>query len=160
MSTLEPALPHNEPSEVWVSLVISGQTLDPNEVSGTLGLSPSETWRRGERTHSGALITHQDNGWMLSSEPHQGGPTVLGDLADALLARVLPFADRFRNLPAGTNVALQCAVYDRNRDVVIWYAPSTIRGLALIGASLDLDYYDLADVTVDPDAPPRGGEQR
>ena len=63
----------------------------------------------------------------------------------ALLKLALPAASRFRDLPPGSRVRLYCAIYDYEREAVLQFPKDVLRGLADIGAEIDMDYYDLTE---------------
>jgi hypothetical protein len=51
---------------IKVRLVISSKDVIPAVITGFLGVTPSQTWLRGETVTPGAKIVHQEHGWVLS----------------------------------------------------------------------------------------------
>lgn len=114
----------------------------PQRISDALELAPTRTWLKGE-TIGGSVRRSASNGWALE----RAAQTVdVEALVVDLLGR-LPTDSSARLSRVIGSWELQCSVVVTVRDetpALHWSAP-TIRRLAELGASLDVDLYLSAD---------------
>src|SRR5438874_502023 len=94
----QPPAPDDCRSQVLVRLNVTDFECPAEEITRLLGLSPTRTWRRGEKVHPRAQNTHRQNGWSLSA-PCDPYTTGLEEQVEALLRLVAPHVDRFATLP-------------------------------------------------------------
>ena len=133
--------------EVKVRLVILGFECSSDEISSTLGVAPTQVWRDGETVTPQATNVHHENGWMLRSpvDPQRASAE---EAVNALLAQ-FPSLKAFAALPAAADIQLTCTIYGHDERPGLWLSKDVIARLAQIGASLDVDVYDLIEYTND-----------
>ena len=139
-----------ESPEIRVSVVIYDFDCAPEEITRLLGIQPTRSWRLGDpvsyadRLLPGASAPKtKQNTWILDG-PRSNSPS-LAEHAERLIEIVMPAASRFKKLPQGTGIALNCAVYDYERRAILEFSNETLRALALIGADISMSYYDMTD---------------
>ncbi|MBK8252693.1 MAG: DUF4279 domain-containing protein [Polyangiaceae bacterium] len=135
-------------AETRVTLRIYPGTLSPHEVTGRLGIAPSQMNLVGEvhRNSLGRERVAKVNGWFLSSEGSVQSLDVRRHL-DWLLARLLPKAEQLFELQnrADVRMAVNCAWYSRSGHggPTLW--PEQMRHLADLNLECTFDIYFLPD---------------
>jgi hypothetical protein len=128
-------------SHIDVYLVVRG--IDPQETSRLLGITPTKTWLAGDLVHPPAIHRYKDDGWVLKANYSRG--VELTRYVEALIEQIKPSADRFHQLPAAVKVYVECAICDYQfRRTQLALSKKAVRGIARLGAELDIDYYDLS----------------
>ncbi|HTU32706.1 MAG TPA: DUF4279 domain-containing protein [Candidatus Acidoferrum sp.] len=123
---------------VEVALRLAGQGFSPDDVTALVGLSPTKTWRCGDSIQ-GTWLQRKNDGWsfgLLQRETYEMD-AFLRELLDAIepyKAKIVEAAERFH-----LDVEVSFGVYVRDETPASWFAAETIRRLASIGASLDVD---------------------
>lgn len=112
------------------------------EITAIIGVEPTATWREGDLRIPAATIRHKENGWQLRSpvDPHNTTP----EQSVASLLALLPNLSVFKRLPQATEVQLTCTIYGLTERPYFYLPHDLILQLAEIGASLDIDPYDLS----------------
>jgi hypothetical protein len=134
-------LPQNE---IKVMLAVLGFEGEPETVSRILQMSPTRTWVKGSPVAVGATNVHHQNGWALHSE-------VFSEMSDVDVA-VRQVLDKFSSphvfekLPDECEVQLTVTIFALRERPGLWLSPQTTRKMAAVGASLDVDIYDLTSV--------------
>jgi hypothetical protein len=129
-------------SELHVSLIVTSQSLSPEEISSLLGLQPTKVWHMGAPLFASSARNASANVWKLMA----GGPQeqlTATPLFDELIAVIRNHRDRFAMLPDDAECELQCAAYFREQTPGISLSPDHVKALAAIGASVDIDLYRL-----------------
>jgi hypothetical protein len=110
----------------------------PEEITNQTGISPSETWRKGE-VKLGTAIQYKDNGWELKS----GLPleASLVDHVNFLLSAVEPARKQLMSLTKKYYSVLACAVYFGEEHPEIYLDNNLLRQIADMNLRLDLDIY-------------------
>jgi hypothetical protein len=129
--------------EIFISLVVSGFDCDPEAITHAVGLSPSRTWRVGERTHGDKGVILKTNRWQLDLPFNRRRGHVLDDHIKALLSLVHIHAAAIAALPPAMERRVAAAVYDGSRAVTLALTRETITAIHDLAASLDIDYYSL-----------------
>lgn len=129
--------------KVKVKLMILGFTEQPDEMSRILGVSPSRTWTKGEPVAPGAHNRQPQNGWQLSA-PVDPINAEANSAVESLLS-LFPDRSAFRRLPSEAEVQLTCTVYAYGERPWLYFSRQTVSMLGEIGASLDVDIYDLSE---------------
>ena len=130
-----------EQTEVNVQLFVTGFKCSPNEITRILGIPPTKAWVKGDPIIRSASAVRRWNGWKIEAPPPK--TTSPEAQTKALLARIMPRAERFKHLPPGADVHLSCAIYaydDSQR--VFEFSAKAVRELARIGAPISIAYYD------------------
>jgi hypothetical protein len=129
--------------EVKTRLIVMGYECPAEEISRILGIAPSKTWVKGERVLPEASNVHRENGWVLKS-PVDPKATTVEDSIEVLLT-TLPDLGAFERLPVGTEIQMTCTIYAYRDRPSVYLPPQIVSRLARIGASLDVDIYDLSE---------------
>ena len=71
---------------------------------------------------------------------------MFSSLGYSLLFIITPHIDKFAKLPVGVEIELSCIIYVYDCRPVIGFYHETVRILAKIEASIDIDFYDLREL--------------
>ncbi len=99
-----------------VTLVITGENLDPDVVTENLSLAPSQSWRRGEKRifQSGRVHVYPHGGWKLFAQ-EQDNPLTLELQLQAWAILLSPKAEEIKALAgSGVSVVLDCYLSTAN----------------------------------------------
>ncbi len=123
----------------------------PNEISKILNIPASGTWLKGQlidKTNR-ATIRHKQNGWEICSRQYDESLNSYPELQPHIayiLDIVRPNRNNFEQLPSGSVVELSCVIYVyMDQRPAIGIDAVSVRELAYINASIDLDYYYFGD---------------
>ncbi len=136
-------------TEIKVRLVITDFECHPSELTRILHLEPTVMWLRGDSIPK-TTMTRKQNGWRLDSPSMLRG--TLQEQVDALLDKVAPQVGFFHHLPSGSEIELACVVYVYDAEPVLGLSAKSVTELARLGASIDIDYYDLRNDSGKPKA--------
>ncbi len=128
-----------------VRLTVTDFECSPEEITQILGISPTETWLRGEPVLPKAKNVHHQNGWMIAS-PCDPMKTNISTQVGSLFSIIEPHIEAFAKLPVGTCVDLSCILYVYDCRPVIGFSVDEVKMLARLGASIDVDFYDLREL--------------
>jgi hypothetical protein len=130
-------------AENKVRLVVLGFDCSPEHISTLLGVEPTKSWLKGEPVHPRATNTHAENGWMRASP---SDPTV-ASAEEGIRALLQLFQDPtvFARLPKQSTVQLTCTLFGYEYRPYVYVPAELVRTIATIGASIDIDTYDLSD---------------
>lgn len=123
-----------------VELRVSGLNLDPDEVTKTLGLSPSQVRRKGERR--GENFSCTTNIWAFEVLPPDGcdWPS-LEEALSAMLAAVGPIRSKLQSYSPTNDICLWCGHFTSSFDGGPTLSPALLKSLADFGIELFLDTY-------------------
>lgn len=130
-----------------VELRISGQTLDPDEVTRVLGLVPTRVARKGEPKVDGGTSQWTANMWGFELvPPGKDDWSSLSDGLQALLRSFGPIRDRLHAYSRGNELYLWCGHFTSSFDGGPSLSPTLLKALGDFGVELILDTYcDCAD---------------
>lgn len=140
-----------EVSRSMASLRISGEDLDPDEITGLLGKAPDMIQRRGQpmrltRGRTGGAIMGFSS-WSLQAEA--ASPSDL----DLQVARILDgtTADMavWTGIASRWKVDLFCGLFLETFNEGVTISPETLRGLGERGIELGLDIYGNGPVDIE-----------
>lgn len=115
------------------------------EITRTLGVQPTRTWREGELRSPGTIIRHKENGWELSSgiSDHES----FEEHTLALLRVIEPNLDAFIQMGNEYTIELSCAIrmYYGIGESTPWlgFDKHAMKVFAKIDAEVDFDLYTL-----------------
>ena len=141
-------------TEVKIQLFIKGFKCSPEKITQLLGISPTETWVKGEPIRGARSAVYKFNGWNLESSTAE--TTSPEEQVDALLAVIKPHSERFKSLPPDAQLDLSCAIYaydDSQR--VFYFSAEAVKELAKISAPISIAYYDLTNLSEETDGKSR-----
>ena len=130
-------------SELSVQFTLRGVDLDPVEITNSLGLEPTKTWRAGERVS--AIVVprfYTDSAWRL----HSGLPDTINleEQIKSLLDRLEPVWPIAVELGNRHYAEFSCVVYSYGGDrPAISFDNEVIRRVAELNAAIDVDRYIL-----------------
>ena len=130
-------------TEVRAWLLVTGFECEAPEISRLLGLTPTKTWRRGERVLAIASNLHHENGWRLDA-PLETVDSTVNDQVESLLTVVLPQRDKFPLLPPGTTIVIECSLFSYAHRPIISFSREAVQGVAALRCPLAVDVYDLS----------------
>ena len=128
-------------------LVILSGELDPDEISGLVGLSPDRSAMRGDQMRGPRRYPYHS--WQLESGLSETANPE--DHLDALLERLAPAASAIGTLvvhPQIHSVRVWLGLHIDNANPGLSLSDSHIRRLALIGTGVEIDVY--VDGEVEP----------
>jgi uncharacterized protein DUF4279 len=132
--------------KVTASVVISGDALDPDEITRVLGIEPFFAARKGEqrRSRSGTRTISQRTGvwWVQVADTRE---RVLGDAIDGLLARLPADLEVWASLAEKYTLRLSCGLHleDWNRGCEL--PPEVLKKIVDRRLTLDFDIYYSGD---------------
>ena len=133
-------------SEIKAKLKIADFECSPEEITEILGICPTKIWRNGEKVHPRAKNVYKSNGWMLAS-PCDPVNSSVDQQIEPLLSIIKPHIDAFEKLPSGIYIELACIIRVADyREPAIWFSADTIRIIAQMRASIDIDVYDFREI--------------
>src|SRR5207253_7204987 len=126
--------------EVEVHFKLVGE-FDPEVVTRALGLSPTRTWRSGERLGT-SLVTFDTDGWRVTAGPR--GTLAAGELVRELLLLLAPIGPKLAALRSQTKLKtiLTVRVYippERDAAPYLYVENDLMQQLADLDAALDVD---------------------
>jgi hypothetical protein len=125
--------------KVSVSLGVYGDDLDPSTVTAMLGVSPSQSWRKGDVLDSSRQVPERTGVWLLKHGLSDS--QTLSDQISALLDLVTSDLQVWQKLGARHRLRVFCmlTLLDWNRECGI--PASLLRRLGERGLDLDFDIY-------------------
>jgi hypothetical protein len=120
-----------------VCLSISGEDLDPDELTGWLGQRPDVAHRRGEPSTKAAV--HTEGLWSI--EKVGGAEDQVEGLLTELVGRVKATPETWSKVSGRYRVSADVGVFvaGGNRDLTL--SPRLVQRIASLGASLWIDMY-------------------
>jgi hypothetical protein len=128
------------------TLRISGNTLDPAEITRRLGCDPSSAQTKGERLvgrNTGAVRIASTGMWRLSAT--ERGPQDLDGQIRELLSKLTDDLDVWASIAATHKVDLFCGLFMRGSNEGLSISPQALAALGLRQIELGLDIYDRGD---------------
>jgi hypothetical protein len=123
----------------YVSFILRGRDLDPDEITDSTGLTPSRAFRLGDpKPRTG--IPHERGAWILESG--LGESDEFHDHLDALLARMRPAWPTFVALGHRYDAELSVGVFMRRaQGPLVEVVPDVVAAIAELNAAIWLDLY-------------------
>lgn len=129
-------------SEIKLRLIVSDFSCEPEEITKTLGLTPDQTWKKGDPVHEKAVNQHKENGWLVVS-PFGTMNQQLGDKLALMVEFLSPRLKLFTRLPPEAQIGISCVVYGYNGIPEISFSEEVVKFVGSLGAYIDVDVYDL-----------------
>ena len=133
-------------SRIVAALRIVGFTCHHSDVTTLLGIEPTAVWLKDELVSKSGRGTmrHHENGWALSFEDKsEDSPLIFQRLFDRIGQTLIPVKEKFLRLPQGSIVHFACAAYICKNTPAFSLDCGSMKLLADINGSLDLDIYCL-----------------
>src|SRR5512142_2768441 len=123
-----------------VELRIVGESLDPEDVTRTIGITPTQVRRKGEPRGEGSTWTKTT--WALDVLPPSGSTwNSLEDGLTALVSRVKPFQSQIQSYSPANELYVWCGHFTSDFDGGPRLSPNILKSLGDLGAQLFLDTY-------------------
>lgn len=127
--------------EIVATLRFFGDDLDPDELSGLLGCSPTRSHRKGDPVTKDGRGSHRTNGWLLESALDRSAS--LDEHVSGLFAQVTSEPDAWNRIARfGPDLFVGLFLTDFNQGDAV--SPATASLLAARGVRLSLEVYGLA----------------
>jgi hypothetical protein len=127
------------------ALRVTGDDLDPAEITTTLGCAPSKAQRKGE-TFTGATgktRTAKFGMWLIEAEDRE--PEDLNGQVKVLLARLTSSVDAWRSINARYTIDLYCGLFMRQTNEGLTLSVATLQALSDRGIEVSLELYSPSD---------------
>jgi len=130
--------------ELRCEFVLRGQDLQPEHVSRTLGMEPSQLWMVGDPIVRGVGRRHS-NGWIITVGPDRG--LDLQPLAEELMRLVSPSTAQVQQLAREIGIlpAIYAPIYFYDELPDLTFPSDVVRWASEIGAAISVDLFDLGD---------------
>lgn len=125
-----------------VRLKILSATHTPDQITSITGLRCDRSWLAGDKRGKTAIL-EKCNGWVLNSSLSKKSSLV--EHIENILEQVSPAAGKIHALSERAEVELSCVVYSFSPPALN-FDKATIERLNSLGASLDIDLYQLENV--------------
>jgi Domain of unknown function (DUF4279) len=96
-------------SKISASFRLTGIDFDPEEITATVGIIPSKTWRVGDLINPKAAIRYQHNGWSLKSKLENSAE--LEDHIKSVLEQLQPGWVPLREICSRHYAEIACVIY-------------------------------------------------
>jgi hypothetical protein len=124
------------------TLRISGEDLDPVEISALLGCTPTKSQRKGDVFTSkttGKSRTEKCGAWRLEASDRE--PEDLDGQIAELLGKLTPSLDTWRSIADRYDVILFCGFFMRETNEGVEISPASLAALGQRRIVLGLDIY-------------------
>ena len=123
-----------------VELRITGSNLDPDQVTESLGLAPTQVRRKGEKKSPASSWTTNMWGFEVLP-PNRSDWDTLSDGLTTLLSTLEPIRNSLRPYLSANEVYIWCGHFTSSFDGGPSISPNLLKSLADFGAQLVLDTY-------------------
>jgi hypothetical protein len=123
-----------------VELRVFGPNVDPDEVTKSTGVSPTQVRRKGDQKSPSS--TWKSNMWAFEVvQPGQQDWPSLSDGLSALMNRFRPVQDRLRTYASRNELYIWCGHFSSSFDGGPMLSATLLKTLGDFGAQLALDTY-------------------
>ncbi len=123
---------------IEVALKLTGQGFSPDDVTATIQLSPTKTWRLGDSIQKTRLKRKHD-GWIFGVPQRETYD--MDGLLRELLDTIEPYTDKISEVVKrfGLEKEISFGVYLRGETPASWFAADTMRRVSVFNSSFDID---------------------
>lgn len=128
--------------ESLACLRISGEKLDPHEITRLLGCEPTSSNEKGAIrgiNRSGRESKHRVGGWTY--EAKIAAPGDIDSQAREILGKLTPNIEVWRSLSSQYRIDLFCGLMMKETNEGLVISPDTLREMGIRGIELDLCLY-------------------
>jgi hypothetical protein len=124
---------------IEVALKLTGQGFSPQEVTALIQLTPTKTWRIGDRVQS-TLLTRKNDGWLFGLP--QRATYELDAVLTEFLDAIEPYGDKIIEAANcfGLEKEISLGIYVDRETPIGRLGAETLSRVAALGMNLDLDY--------------------
>jgi hypothetical protein len=131
----------NYQNEIKVSLKIHDFFCDASEITSILGISPTETWKKGEPTTQRGIVKYKSNGWVYRII--RNDVVLAGEVIDELINIFKDKLSNFEKLPQECYIEFSIVGFLDKGMPSFFFGKQNIGFLHAIGAEIDFDLYGL-----------------
>ena len=128
-------------SVLAVSISISGEGVDPDEVSETLGAEPDRSHRVGDVLSAESSARRRTGLWCITTQASAADEVLLADHVAALLGRVNMDTGIWRQLAGRHNTRVSIGWFMGDGNEALRVDAATLDELARRGLLLDIEVY-------------------
>ena len=140
------------PDECGVTLAIYGEDLDPDEITGLLGVRPTESHRRGDRPKPDSRFPFRQGAWFL--ECRRMARVSPDDLTKAVLDQLPTDPQRWRSIQERFSIRLVYGLHFSGWNKGFELPRELVARIGAIGASMGFDLYAYGEDEGPPSASP------
>lgn len=128
------------PSRIRVYFGLWGE-FDPEEVTATLGVVPTATWRRGDRCSFSTTMAQKTNHWAFGTAEKEGFD--LPSHVEFVLQRLELVSTELNEVRErlGLTANLNCVVWVGRPTPILSFPRETLQRISALGAGFDIDTY-------------------
>jgi len=132
----------SEIEDAMVGFSLSGEGLDPHQVTALLGITPSRIHSRGDLVSARVQPATYHRAGLWSLDADTPGHLPVPEQLRSLLQKLVPVADRIRSLSrAGITAEVRCGIFPSRPQAGTTLSPDIMRGIAELDASFGLTIY-------------------
>lgn len=132
-------------SEYRVELLVTSASMNPKEISGAIGFTPTSSWEIGDLVSVAGTRQHVCHGWIL------GASTLVEDScrekADALAIMLAPASEGIVSLMQTCSVEVNVVAYAVSGRPQIELSATAMQVFATLGIDVVCDIYDLSNTS-------------
>jgi hypothetical protein len=129
-------------SEVYAYFLLIGADFQPDEITAQVGITPTKTWMKGDLRSPGAVVRHQENGWMVLSKLDRSAD--LEEHIKSVLEQLQPSWDILQKLCLLHSAEFACVVCTYGGDrPAIHFDREVIKQVNELNSTIDVDLYIL-----------------
>lgn len=131
-------------AKISAHYLLTGFDADPAEITASLGIAPTKTWRAGDPFDSRSGLRRRRNGWVLGSDLEDSRD--LEEHVQSVLRKFQATWPEAVRLSEQYDAEIQCVIYCYGREVPsIHFDKETVVRVAELGAGIDVDLYALVE---------------
>ena len=122
-------------------LRVTGETLDPDEITRLLGAPPDKAWRKGDTITVGRRQLHDRPFGRWSIGVKERSPGNLEDQINEILGRLTADLMAWRAVTSRYRADLFCGLFMEEWNEMMAIKPETLAAVGMRGIELELDIY-------------------
>ncbi len=130
----------SDPDEFYAYFTITGDDLDPDEITKLVGVSPTDSWKKGDVNPRNGR-ERKFGRWSLYSRLARS-EEFEAHITD-VLAQLDQNSDGFKKVSQAYKGHMQLVGYFHSSYPGLYFTPETVQGLAKYNLGVDHDFYYL-----------------
>ena len=130
----------SKPNEMYAYFTVSGDDLDPSEITKVLRIAPTYSWKKGDLNPRNSRERKFGRWSLYSRLPHS--EEFEAHMAD-VLAQLDQNPDVFLSISEAYGGCMQLVGYFHSYYPGLYFTPETVQGLAKYKLGVDHDFYYL-----------------
>ncbi|MEW6025780.1 MAG: DUF4279 domain-containing protein [Planctomycetota bacterium] len=135
----------------YIEFSFRGDDFSPEEITTSLGITPSRTWKKGDRRtpkNANTKVVCKNNGWVIRTEEKTDENNNMEEQIELLLARLTPLAYKIKEI-CSNNKKIEaifcCVLYAIEANPQVYFKSMIVRQISDMGASIWFDVYNFGD---------------